>query len=224
MWALINAPDNLIFGVALMVMLLLGVLELISLLLGGINDWINGLLPDSLTETTHAEVGLDATDAGIFIRFLSWLYIGKIPLLMLIVVFLAVFGLLGYGVQTIAALLFGSYLHGALATVITWLLALPLVRLVAAGLYRILPRDETTAIRQENLVGRVGIIVLGDAKIGSPAQVRVKDAYGQQHYVMAEPDSDTTLKQGETVLLISVTGNRFTAIANPSSSLVDTAT
>lgn len=178
MWALINAPDNLIFGVALMVMLLLGVLELISLLLGGINDWINGLLPDSLTETTHAEVGLDATDAGIFIRFLSWLYIGKIPLLMLIVVFLAVFGLLGYGVQTMAALLFGSYLHGALAAVITWLLALPLVRLVAAGLYRILPRDETTAIQQENLVGRVGIIVLGDAKIGSPAQVRVKDAYG----------------------------------------------
>ena len=65
MWALINAPDNLIFGVALMVMLLLGVLELISLLLGGINDWIDGLLPDSLTETTHADVGLDATDAGI---------------------------------------------------------------------------------------------------------------------------------------------------------------
>ena len=53
------------------------------------------------------------------------------------------------------------------------------------------------------------------------AQVRVKDVYGQQHYVMAEPDSDEVLKQGDAVLLVSLEGNTFKAILNPSGSLVD---
>ena len=56
---------------------------------------------------------------------------------------------------------------------------------------------------------------------GNAAQVRVKDAYGQQHYVMVEPDSDDVLKQGDAVLLVSLDGNTFKAILNPSGSLVD---
>lgn len=66
------------------------------------------------------------------------------------------------------------------------------------------------------------MVVLGEARQGNPAQVRVKDGHGQHHYVMAEPDSDgLTLKQGEAVLLVSVEGAVFKAIANPSGSLVD---
>lgn len=71
--------------------------ETLSLVLGGISDWLDGLLPDSLTEPAHVEIGLDGADAGALMRFLSWLYVCKIPLLM--VVFLAVFGLLGYILQ-----------------------------------------------------------------------------------------------------------------------------
>ena len=56
---------------------------------------------------------------------------------------------------------------------------------------------------------------------GSPAQVRVRDGFGQQHYVMAEPDGEAVLKQGEAVLLVSMQGNIFKAIVNPSGSLVD---
>ena len=73
MWNLINAPETEIFGIAIALMVLLGVLEVISMLAGGISDWLDNLLPDSLTETAHAEVGLDVADAGIFVRFLSWL-------------------------------------------------------------------------------------------------------------------------------------------------------
>ena len=100
MWNLINAPETEIFGIAIALMVLLGVLEVISMLAGGISDWLDNLLPDSLTETAHAEVGLDVADAGIFVRFLSWLYVGRIPVLMLMVVFLAVYGLTGYLFQT----------------------------------------------------------------------------------------------------------------------------
>ncbi|WP_373700925.1 YqiJ family protein [Neisseria dentiae] len=222
MWDLINVPETRIFGIALMLMLMLGILEIASLLMGGINDWVDNLLPDSLTETAHAEVGLEAADAGAFIRFLSWLYVGKVPLLMLMVVFLAVFGLLGYIFQTAFYAVFGSYLNGLVAAAAVWFVSLPAVRTVAAGLYRIMPKDETTAVTQSSLVGRIGVVVLGEARAGNPAQVRVKDGYGQQHYVMAEPDSDgLVLKQGEAVLLVSLSGNTFKAIHNPSGSLVD---
>lgn len=220
MWNLITAPENTVFGVALMLMLMLGLLELVSLLSGGFTDFIDNLLPDSLTEA-HAEVGLDAADAGVFIRFLSWLYVGKVPLLMLTVVFLAMFGIVGLLVQTAFAAVTGSYLNGCLAAAATWFASLPLVRGTAAGLYKIMPKDETTAVAQNSLVGRVGVVVIGEARQNSAAQVRVKDRFGQQHYVMAEADTEDVLKQGDAVLLVSLEGNTFKAIANPSGSLTD---
>ena len=93
--------------------------------------------------------------------------------------------------------------------------------MAAAGVYHIFPKDETTAVTQESLVGCVGVVILGTAKRGSPAQARVKDGYGQQHYVMVEPDDDNALMQGETVLLISLQDNLFKAIKNPNGNLVD---
>ena len=220
MWNLIHAPETEIFGIALALMLLLGALEILSMLLGGASEWLDNLLPDSLADSAHTEVGLDAAD-GVLVRFLSWLYVGKVPVLMLLVVFLAVYGLAGYVFQTAFAAVFGAYLNGTLAAVAVWFLSLPLVRATAGGLYKILPKDETTAVSQDTLIGRVGVIVLGEARPGSPAQVRVKDGFGQTHYVMAEPDGEGVLKQGEAVLLVSLEGNTFKAILNPSGSLVD---
>ena len=77
-----------------------------------------------------------------------------------------------------------------------------------------MPKDETTAVSQESLIGRVGTVVLGEARVGNAAQVRVKDAYGQQHYVMVEPDSNDVLKKAMLVLLVSLDGNTFKAILN----------
>ena len=45
MWNLINAPETEIFGIAIALMVLLGVLEVISMLAGGISDWLDNLLP-----------------------------------------------------------------------------------------------------------------------------------------------------------------------------------
>lgn len=221
MWDLINTPQTAPFGIAIMLMLMLALLETAALLFGGVNDWLDGLLPDSLSEGAHAEVGVAHADAGVLVRFLSWLYVGRVPILMLMVLFLAVFGLSGYILQGCLKALLGFYLHPAPAVLAAWLLTLPVLRTVAAVVYRIMPKDETTAVSQTTLVGRVGVVVLGEARAGSPAQVRVKDRFGQQHYVMAEADDDKVLKQGEAVLLVALNGNTFKAIANPSGSMVD---
>lgn len=217
---LILAPQNFVFGVAIMLMLLLFILELMAFMIGGGNDWVDGFLPDSLTET-HAEIGIDKVDAGIAIRFLSWLYVGKVPLLMLLVLFLAIFGLTGFVLQSLVFSVVGAYLPMLVAGMVVWFLSLPLLRLSAKCLYKILPRDETSAIEISELIGRVGVVTLGTATHDQSAQIRVKDTHGQNHYVMAFSDTEDVLKQGDTVLLVSQTGVNFKAIKNVNEILVD---
>lgn len=146
---LITAPQNLPFGIALMLMLLLFIFEILALLFGGIHDWLDSLLPEGLN--SHAEIAVDPINSGLFIGILSWLYVGRVPILMLFILFLTIFGLLGFILQASIFQLLGFYLPLALATLIVWLLSLPLLRLSAMVLYKILPKDETTAIHQSEL-------------------------------------------------------------------------
>ena len=47
------------------------------------------------------------------------------------------------------------------------------------------------------------------------AQGKLKDGFGQDHYVIIEPDDDgDILKHGSKVLLVRKEGNIFFAIAN----------
>lgn len=217
-WQLVNSAHTAPFGIALVLMLFLFVLEVLALAFGGVNDWVDGLLPDELNP--HTELGVDA-DAGGFVRFLSWLYVGRVPVLMLFVLFLAIFGLTGFVLQAVVSSLLGFYLPVLIAVVAVWFLSLPILRACAGGLYRILPKDETTAIAQSELVGRVGVITLGTATMDNKAEVKVKDTHGQTHYIMAYVDGDETLTQGDTVLLVAQKGNDFLMIKNVNGVLVD---
>lgn len=50
----------------------------------------------------------------------------------------------------------------------------------------------------------MGVVVIGVMSATQSAQVRVKDGFGQNHYVMARLDSDEEVGQGGAVLLIAV--------------------
>ena len=71
------------------------------------------------------------------------------------------------------------------------LLALPLAilagRWFARTLARLVPKTETSAINRRSLGGRRGVIAQGTAVRGRPAQARVRDGYGNTHYVRVEP-------------------------------------
>lgn len=221
---LLNTAQTAPFAIAIMLMLMLFVLEVVAFFIGGVNDWVDGLLPDGLTDPTHPEIGLDAVDAGGFVRFLSWLYVGRVPLLMLIVVFLAVFGLSGFILQSLVFAIFGLYLPSIIAVIVVLALCVPCLRVCGAILYKILPKDETTAIDASELIGRVGVIVIGNATQDKSAQVKVKDTHGQTHYVMAFADNDETLAQGDSVLLVAKDDKAdmyFRMIKNESKVMVD---
>lgn len=186
MFEFIAAPENLPFSVALALMLMIGIVEAVGLGAAAV----------------HLE--LDA-DPGLGGDLLGWLGIGKVPLLMLLVVFLAFFGIAGLAIQQLAGPLSLWLASGAAAAA-----ALPLTGLGARGLARIMPRDETTAVSLDSLVAKRGTITIGTARKGSPAQARVRDAFGQTHYVMVEPhDEAHPIAEGGTVLLVRREGNIF---------------
>lgn len=189
MLEIIAAPANLPFSVALLVMLMIGAVEALGL----------------GASAVHLDVHADVDGGG---DLLGWLGIGRVPLLMLLVVFLALFGLAGLALQQ-----FAGPLSLWIAVPAAAAAALPLTGLGARGLARIMPGDETTAVGLDELVGRRGTITIGTARRGSPAQARVADVHGQVHYVMVEPyDDDHSIGQGETVRLDRRDGNVFIAV------------
>ena len=213
MWELINAPENWVFSMALAVMLLLGVLEVAGIFLGGLSGWLETLVPGSLMPDS-ADLPDQPAGADFMAHFLSWLYVGRVPILMLLICFLALFGSIGLGMQALLKQYLGFFLPVMAALPLAFLLCLPALRLCAAGLHAILPRDESTAVSEASLVGRVGEIILGEARPGYPAQTRVKGEHGQTHYVMVEPDTEEVLPNGAKVLLVAVHGAGYKAIVN----------
>jgi membrane protein implicated in regulation of membrane protease activity len=157
----------------------------------------------------HLDIDADAPGPDL----LAWLGVGRIPILMLLVVLLALFGIVGLAVQQLAVGLMGSPLSPWIAGATALAAALPLAGLGSRGLARILPQDETTAVSRDSLLGKRGIVTVGTARRGSPAQARVRDLHGQPHYVMVEPQEEAhPFGEGDTVLLVGRDGDTFIGI------------
>ncbi len=236
MFEFILATGNTPFAVALAVMFGIAILEGVTTLLGfALSNVIDALIPEfdvdidvgadidatagSTLEQGHS-VELDANSA--LSRLLGWLRVGRVPVLILLVVFLTGFGLTGLALQSFIHGITGSLLPGSIMSIPAFIIALPIVRVFGGVLGKIMPKDETDAVTEESLVGRVAIITLGIAKSGSPAEARVRDIHGTTHYLMVEPDSgDAEFPSGSSVLLVQKNGAVFKAIVNPNPALVD---
>lgn len=155
-------------------------------------------------------------------QLLGWLYVGKVPFLIVLIALLTSFGIAGLLLQSLVQTLSGYLLPSLLAAPLALVGALPVSRGFTAGIARVMPRDETEAVSADSFIGRVAIITTGTARHGAAAQARLNDQYGQAHYVMVEPEAaDGVLPSGSEVLLIKKNGTRFLAIANPKPVLVD---
>lgn len=198
MLELLGASENVVFSAALVLMLLIGVVEVIGLG-GGLGHDLDADGPDA-----------DGPGGG---DLLAWLGVGRLPLLMLLVVFLSLFGLIGLAGQQLAADLLGAPVTSWIAAPLAAIAALPLTGIAARGLARVLPRDETSAVELDTLVGRTATVVTGRAAAGSPARARVEDRHGQAHYLMVEPnDPAEGFGEGDAVLLVRREGHLFRGV------------
>jgi hypothetical protein len=211
---LLFTPETWPFAVASLLILSIAVIEGVALLIGTTaTGWLDSLLhhsPDALLH--HSPDAPESPDS-----WLGWLHLGKVPLLVLVVLFLALFALIGFALDLAAAGVFGTMIPPLIATPVAAVAALPLMRVCAGGIAHLIPSDQTYAVSLDTLVGRVAVIVSGTARLGYPAQGKVTSEHGQVLYVMVEPDAvDVTFVQNDAVLLVKqLGGTRFQAIRNP---------
>jgi len=197
-----TAPETWPFGAALAVMVGLSIVEGAGLILAHSPSHIlESLLPD-------VPDGVEGA--------LGWLHVGKVPLLVLLILFLAGFTVSGYVIQSVAHGLASSLLPAWLACIPAFLAGISTVNGVGGLLARIVPGDETSAVSEQTLIGRAGVIVSGHARSGVAAEAKVRDANGRAHYVMVEPDiAEQTLDEGTAIVLVRKVGARFKCIRNP---------
>lgn len=205
--SLLFAHESWPYLAALILLLSIAAIEGAALLLGAsLGGWLDHLVPS-----------LDHGADGWFDAWLGWLHVGKVPLLVLFVILLTTFAIIGFMLNGIAHALMGLYPPPLLSVPLAFLGALPVVRTTGATIARIVPRDETTAVSLDTLVGRVAVVTGGTARLGYPAEARVRNEHGLALYVRVEPDAaDQQFVAGDSVLLVrQIAGSRFQGISNP---------
>ncbi|WP_374334336.1 YqiJ family protein [Leeia sp.] len=195
------------FGAALLLMLALFIIEGSGLLFGASpSGWMDGLIPD-LPDSIEAPLG--------------WLHLGKVPLLVLLGIFLAGFAMSGYAIQAFSHALLGRFLPAWLAALPAMLAGVAMVSGVGGLLARVIPGDESSAVSELSLLGRAGVVVQGTARQGAAAQMKLRDVHGHTHYVLVEPDlPDDTFEEGDAVLLVKKVGAHYRGIRNPHPDLI----
>lgn len=211
MWELFTHPSNLFFSVSLSLMFLLGLLECLLLIIGSTSQgFLDQFIPDQLLEAQHSDLDIQ-TEPGIWVQLLDWLYLGRVPVLVWLIIFLTIYALFGFIVQAIFYNFTQSFFPIWIIAPACLFLCMPIVRICAALVAKIIPQDETTAIHSNELIGRTALIILGEAKQNYPAQAKVLDQFGQTHYILVEPEFDEVFQQGQSVVLTQRTKVGFQA-------------
>lgn len=217
----LSAPQNFPFTIALTVMLLISILEGIGAMFGaGISNVFNQLFPES--DLDFDIEGPDLDSPGAMGKALSWLHIGRVPILVLLILFLITFGISGLIIQDFSITMFGYLLPALVASLAAFVVTVPVVKTLGSLLSRIIPKEESSAVSRKTFIGRVATLTLGSTKKGYPTRAKVKDRYGKVHYLMVEPDEEgDTFHQGEQVLLVKEDGVKFFAIKITSKEMED---
>lgn len=201
MAAFLFATENIVFVSAIVLMLLIGAVQAIG-------------IAGDFDLDIHGDADLPGW-LGLGWLELGWLGLGRLPLLMLLAIFLALFGMIGLIGQHLLLDFAGAMLSPLIAAPAAFLASLPLTGFAARSLAPLLPRDQSSAVPLDALTGSFARIVTGVARSGSPARARVEDVHGQAHYVMVEPDNaGQTLEEGETILLVRREDHVFRAISH----------
>jgi membrane protein implicated in regulation of membrane protease activity len=192
-------PPFLPFAIAALVLLVLVVLEVAGTFVG--------TAPSHLVEATSAAEAIEGA--------VGWLNLGRVPLLILLITLLAVFAVCGIVLQVVASKTVG-YLPVPLAALLAAAAALPVTRWVSRGVARIVPRDETYAVKDEDLIGRVGTVTVGPLAVAFVGRARVEDAHGNAHFPRVRPaDRQEEIEVGARVLLVERAGREFRVIRAP---------
>lgn len=202
----LTAPGLYPFTIAALVLAGLVLAELCSLFVGHSFMALLG---------GHGHADGDAHgEAGALGAWMSWLNTGRVPLLVLIMIWLAMFAITGFALQAIATS-FGPLLPTAVASIAALAVTLPVSKVITHWISHIIPRDESAVISQAELIGLTGTVTLGPLDQGKPGKVRVRDAYKNIHVLRARAADGHHIAQGEIVLVVENKNGTFEVIPAP---------
>ncbi|NSY40020.1 OB-fold-containig protein [Leisingera sp. ANG59] len=166
-------------------------------------DALGDLGDIDLADIDGAEAPGNAGAADASGSLASWLGLGGMPALIWLAALLMGFGLSGIGLQMVLKSYLGWSAPAWMAVLPAGAFGLWFARAFGGIFARALPQTETEALSERSLGRRRGVITQGTAAQGRPAEVRVMDAYGNAHYLRAEPfASGEELSQGTEVLVM----------------------
>jgi hypothetical protein len=160
-------------------------------------------------------------DSGPLAAWMSWLNRGGVPLLILIMIWLAAFAISGFVIQGVANTIIAP-LPTLIAGAAAFATALPVTRTLSRWTARVFPGDESAVIAQADLIGLTGTVTLGPLDQGMPGRVRVKDRHGNIHVLRANAAANHVIPQGAIVLLVDGSGGLFHAIPAPNDLVANT--
>ncbi len=187
---------NLPFAIAFAILLLIAAAQLLGL---------GELVGDSDGDVDHA---------GPMEGVASLLGFGRVPFLIWLALVLLMFSGVGVTGQFLLDMMTGTMLPPLPAAALAAVPSLFLAGIGARLLAPIIPKDETTAVHVETLLGKRGRIDIGTARRGHPARAVVNDRFGHPHNVMVEPHDDgAEFLAGDEVLLVRLEDDLFYAIS-----------
>ncbi len=205
MMTLFSATETIPFGVAMAVMLGLAVLEIVGFLIAiSPSEWVDHMVFPDL----HVDGGADGV--------LGWLHVGKVPTLILLILFLTCFSVTGYLVQMLSQSMLHAYLPAVVAVAPALLGAVLSVHLFGGWISRIIPRDESSAISETTFIGKLVTVTAASSLSGVASQARFRDTDGRAYFMLVEPAQEGfNLQDGMQVLIVQKIGPVYRVTANP---------
>ncbi|WP_194208742.1 OB-fold-containig protein [Superficieibacter sp. 1612_C1] len=203
---LLFTPYNGPYLFAISFILLIGLLEIISLLCGHL---LSGALDAHLDH-------YDALSEGNIGQVLHYLNIGRLPALVALCLLAGYFGLFGILAQHGWVTFWQTPLNNLLLAPISLAVSVVATHYTGNAVAPWLPRDETTAITEDDYIGCMAIITGHAGKSGLPCEGKFIDKFGQVHYLLLEPEEGKEFNKGDKVLIVCrLSATRYLAELNP---------
>jgi len=202
-------PGMFLFTVSAFLLTFYVVIELVSLMLigTGVGHLLDTVLPGHDADISHAAEGALAKAFG-------WLYLGRVPLMIILMLFLGGFAASGFAVQGVAFSIFGGTLPWLLAYSIGVAGGLAVVRLCAPPVARLLAAANRPGTTPTDFVGAVGVVTVGTMTAELASTVRVRALSGEMHFLAAKAlRSGDSLAEGRQVVLQKKDGAFWLCVA-----------
>lgn len=171
--------ENVVFTSCLAIFFLLTFLEIIFFMLGfGVSSLFDSIIPEFELPAPGSP------NIGKWEVLLGWLTLGQIPPYFFLLLFLATFGTIGSLLQYAFFSVLDSPMVFWLAVPIAFVLSVPFIRVGVKLIKKALPKEDTSALMENEIIGKIVNIPLGQATYDTSAEAKFVDKHGQTHYIM----------------------------------------